>query len=436
MDLPDINPNDILIVQFELGFSVSPGEYTFSLGASEPSMEGGPNVGYIHDKVEMLGPITVTADERHVYPFYGIAQLPDEDPIGQPAEGVKTHVHIGHHFYGAGNFGDDLMMGGFIAAVRPYLDHLRLTCSIPHNLGSQRFRFPEIEWHGYDEGMREELVGSCDAWVGSGGSPFQTDLGEWLLQHLEDERLRCERHKVPMYFLGVGTNNQEAITHPIVRKLLRTIQHTWTRDVLTAETLRQLVGNRSVTRGSDLAHIYLSEQPMPRPDPGTTSLLLHFENSEQFDPTVIEEFIKGRGGRVSWCFQECRRIDGSEEMNLRRLSEEVRKQLVISRPDYGNQTLVAYLDSMNHPSMVITSRFHGGITAAWMRAKVVLVERNLKISSLSTDLGAVSLRTLDSLASLERAVSGSAIVEDELLQSRAHLARKTVLDFLNVIGVR
>lgn len=75
MRLPDLKRGDELVVKLSVTFSVQPGEYTFSLGASEPSDQG-PNVGYIHDRVEMLGPVVVTADASDVSPFYGVAQLP------------------------------------------------------------------------------------------------------------------------------------------------------------------------------------------------------------------------------------------------------------------------------------------------------------------------------------------------------------------------
>lgn len=73
--LPDLRPGQELLVKFEITFNVQPGEYTFSLGAGEPSEEG-PNIGYIQDRHEMLGPIVVTADQSEIFPFYGIAQLP------------------------------------------------------------------------------------------------------------------------------------------------------------------------------------------------------------------------------------------------------------------------------------------------------------------------------------------------------------------------
>lgn len=73
--LPDLQTGQELVVSMDITFNVQPGEYTFSLGASELSQEG-PNVGFVQDRIEMLGPIVVSYDYAEVFPFYGIAQLP------------------------------------------------------------------------------------------------------------------------------------------------------------------------------------------------------------------------------------------------------------------------------------------------------------------------------------------------------------------------
>lgn len=74
--IADMAAGQELIVRLDLTCTIQPGEYTFSLGASEPSADEGPNVGYIHDRHEMLGPLCVSADPTTLFPFYGIAQLP------------------------------------------------------------------------------------------------------------------------------------------------------------------------------------------------------------------------------------------------------------------------------------------------------------------------------------------------------------------------
>jgi ABC-type polysaccharide/polyol phosphate transport system ATPase subunit len=63
------------VIGFKLGFSVQPGEYTFSLGCGEPSAQGA-NFGFIHDRYEGLGPVSVHYEGTAVMPFYGVASLP------------------------------------------------------------------------------------------------------------------------------------------------------------------------------------------------------------------------------------------------------------------------------------------------------------------------------------------------------------------------
>jgi hypothetical protein len=72
----DLLAGDELIVRMDIQFNVQPGEYTFSLGASEPLPEENPNIGVTHDRHEKLGPLVVTAEDNGLMPFYGIAQLP------------------------------------------------------------------------------------------------------------------------------------------------------------------------------------------------------------------------------------------------------------------------------------------------------------------------------------------------------------------------
>ena len=82
--LPSLHTGEEIVVRFELTMSVAPGEYTFSLLSAEPSKEGGPNTGYFHDVINMLGPIHVIGNPAEVFPFYGIAQLPMKINNGKP----------------------------------------------------------------------------------------------------------------------------------------------------------------------------------------------------------------------------------------------------------------------------------------------------------------------------------------------------------------
>lgn len=74
--LPDITCGQKVVVRLDIAFNIHIGEYTFSLGVGEPAADEGPNSGFTHDRHEMLGPITVTADTTTTLPFYGITQMP------------------------------------------------------------------------------------------------------------------------------------------------------------------------------------------------------------------------------------------------------------------------------------------------------------------------------------------------------------------------
>lgn len=73
--LPDMVPGEKLVVRLDVTFNVVPGQYTFGIGASEPSEEG-LNIGFAHDRLELLGPIVVNYDFNKLMSFHGLAKLP------------------------------------------------------------------------------------------------------------------------------------------------------------------------------------------------------------------------------------------------------------------------------------------------------------------------------------------------------------------------
>ncbi len=75
--MPSMAAGEERVIKFRLELAVQPGEYTLSIGCGEPSDEG-PNHGYVQDRHEGLGPVTVHANAGHIWPFYGIARLPLE----------------------------------------------------------------------------------------------------------------------------------------------------------------------------------------------------------------------------------------------------------------------------------------------------------------------------------------------------------------------
>jgi hypothetical protein len=72
--LPPLDAGEQIIVRMDLKMTVQPGEYTFTLGTSEPSLQD-HNSGIAHDRIERLGPIKINYDFSKTLPFYGIASL-------------------------------------------------------------------------------------------------------------------------------------------------------------------------------------------------------------------------------------------------------------------------------------------------------------------------------------------------------------------------
>src|SRR6266542_643277 len=113
-------------------------------------------------------------------------------------------IHLGHHFYGAGNLGDDFMLAGFLAAMRTLTPGATFSCCVPFALEPLQKRFTAINWLPYDDATRARCIAGCDVWLGLGGSPFQSAQSRWFIDHLVREETLCAREKKPMFFLGVG----------------------------------------------------------------------------------------------------------------------------------------------------------------------------------------------------------------------------------------
>ena len=338
----------------------------------------------------------------------------------------KLHVHIGHHFFGAGNLGDDLMLAGFLEAARPaFLENTILTCCIPHEAASQRLRFPEIEWLPYDDAAREDAVARCDAWLGLGDTPFQIVVGPWFLDHLSQEAAACRRHGKPMFYLGVGVNEREVIAEPRMRALVGQAEKIWTRDADSAAILRELAGPGKVAVGADLAHVALAAMKFAPPEPGTLGVLLNFEDPRQFSLEQIAALLEASPARrVAWLSQEIRPLTGSESALHEQLPPAARERAVSRVPDYaGARTPDELVRAWGVPAMLFTSRYHGALIGAWMGCRTVAFARSAKVAGGARQLGLPPVDDLGDTGGILRALEEARPVPGTLLQAHAELAR-------------
>lgn len=339
----------------------------------------------------------------------------------------KLRVHLGHHFFGAGNLGDDLMLGGFLEAAAG--QDATFTCCIPHDPASQRLRFPRVEWLSYDEATRAGAIARCDVWLGLGDTPFQLAVGRWFLDHLHGEAAACRQHRKPMFYLGVGVNEREVIDEPGLRVLLGQAEKIWTRDAESAAILREIAGEGKVSVGADLAHLALATLAFEAPAPGTVGLLLNFENPAQYSTGQIAALLEAfPGDEISWLVQEARALPGSE----RTLHAQLPHAPAERAADYaGAKTLADLLAPWGVPERLFTSRYHGALVGAWMGSRTAVFARSAKVTAGARQLG---LPIVDCLSEFTRTAPAAA--PRTLLAALAELARGACDAFFDLAAAR
>lgn len=341
------------------------------------------------------------------------------------------HIHIGHDFFGSGNLGDDLMVAGFLQAIAAHPEPIYLTCCSRHDPSTQRKRFPRVEWLPRDDATRAQMVRVCDVWLGLGDSPFQSEVSTWFLDHLVQEAALCRKHHKPMFFLGVGVNDDKALTYPQAQTIVNQAEYIWTRDGSSARQLAQMTDRHHVTAGADLAHVYFAGHTFSPPAPDSIGWLLHFENRAAFSPLALGETLTALPGHdFWWLVQEVRRIPGSELETWDALPPETRQKLELRQPDYSGGSMDALVDAWGTPQALVSSRYHGALSGAWMGARVLAVTRNRKVMDLAQQLGIESVQDFRSATEIVSKLTSSHIVPRSTLAALADLARGCCDDFL------
>ena len=297
-------------------------------------------------------------------------------------------IHLGHHFYGAGNLGDDFLLAGFLAALRRLAPPTTLTCCVPFALEPLRRRFPEIQWHPYDDATRARSITECDVWLGLGGSPFQSAQNRWFVDHLIGETALCATAQKRMFFLGVGVQNAAELAVPDVRRLCSHAAGIWTRDPRSTQLIAALPSPPPVETGADLAHIFFRDQTPPPATAGRLTVVANFDYGEWGGQTA---FLRAAGALPAtervWLAQESRELPGAERVLHAGLpaAEQARWRLVV--PDEPGAPLADSLARWPSGEWLVTSRYHAALAGAWARSKVIVISTNEKLRAAARELG-------------------------------------------------
>jgi polysaccharide pyruvyl transferase WcaK-like protein len=290
-------------------------------------------------------------------------------------------IHIGHHFFGAGNVGDDLMLAGFLRTV-PETYRGKLTCCVPFDRSALALRFPEVEWLPYDDGSRNRAIRSCQVWLGLGGSPFQSAVSRWFVDHLAQEARLCEQAGKPMYFLGVGGQDPAAFEVPEIQSICRQARTVWTRDQATADRVAKIGGSAKVA--ADLAHVHLAAVPPPAARSGRLTAVLNFDFA---DWPGLPAFLKGfdalNAGERVWAAQESRELPGAERWLHARLSAPEQALWRLQPIERGS--VADSLSAWPTGEWQISSRYHATLVAAWAGSKTVVLATNEKLRGAASE---------------------------------------------------
>ena len=332
-------------------------------------------------------------------------------------------IHLGHHFYGAGNLGDDFMLAGFFAAMRLLAPRATFTCSVPFALEALRRRFPEVAWHPYETAAREECIANCDVWLGLGGSPFQHALSRWFVDHLAAEAALCEREGKPMYYLGVGVQSRAELLDPVVRRLAAHAAGIWTRDPVSADYLNSLPVPPPIEVAADLAHLFFRDEPPPAARAGRVTLVPNFDyhawpEQDQF-LGALEALPAAE--RV-WLAQETRELPGAERALHATLAAERQKRWHLVVPDLPGAPLDKVLARWPSGEWLVTARYHAALAGAWAGSKVVVIATNEKLRAAARELHCPSVPPDADAAMLAHALASAPRAKAGPLQAERALA--------------
>ena len=346
----------------------------------------------------------------------------------------RLRIHIGVNFYGAGNIGDDLMMAGFLRSLGQRAERVHLTCCTPHDIESQRARFPSIDWRPDAMSDRVQAISEADIWVALGDTPFQTASGSWMRDHLSQQMDLVADRSLPMFYLGVGVENDSALEDPIYRELAGAADQIWSRDTMSARALGVWTA-APVMAGGDLSHIYLSSpsaklEPVANSQQAELGLLFAFEDPAQWNDLhlVLPKIAKDG---ATWLFQDVRTFAGSESDIFNGLPSGQRQRLPQAIPNYQASSVEELLASWPSCKLVASSRYHGLCIMAWRGARLVAIERSGKIAAAAADL---DIPLFDCRAA-DEGLAAARIVQRGRLIDRAAAASAMVDDFCRVVGI-
>ena len=338
-------------------------------------------------------------------------------------------IHIGHHFYGSGNLGDDLMLDGFLSQFNS--TEATFSCCTPYKSSQLENRFPQVNWLPYTIEERLKAIQASDIWLGLGGSPFQNSVSTWFTDHLIVEANLCNTCSIPMLYLGIGAQESDAFKDPRLIEVFTLSKHIWTRDEETFDKLlKHGLPTQSVSIGSDLAHICFSIHTLSSIKSQQIAATLNFDylDWEGLLPT-LQSLENSSYKEKIWLIQETRNLKGSEQDLYKLLPPILQKSWKPQFADIPYKSMKEVLGNWPASEWVITSRYHTTLASAWAGSKTVVLAINDKLKNAAYDCDYPYLEKKANPREIIKALENSEPAKLAKMLSHASVAKKAVNEF-------
>jgi hypothetical protein len=345
---------------------------------------------------------------------------------------------IATDFLGAGNLGDDLMVAGFVEGLRRLglAERVKVRALCSYDRESQRKRFPEIEWlDGKDAELRRREIAEAGAILGVGGTPFQVTSGEWLLEVLE--QVVALKGESPFLLVNIGSESEVRRARDRVVALMRRMERISTRDGDTLALLEEFRGSEArpeLIAGADLANISLpglcASHPALEQRPHELGVILGCDTLGRADVKAVVDWVVSDKRPVAWITCEVRDIPEGEYRVYRRnrwrfahaLNWPWRPSVTLLRPDYHAGSMADLLRPFAQCRTVLSSRYHGILSAAWSGCRVAGIARSSKVKWLCEQLGVPATEPPLDVAGMGRLQREARVVDRAILEKLGALA--------------
>jgi hypothetical protein len=318
--------------------------------------------------------------------------------------------------HGYGNIGDDLMLSGFLHSIKLLGLTVEGVCAraTNHCPESQALRFPQVMWNRSVDLRKGNVM-----WAVIGDTPFQLSWGDWLLRLLQKlvPRMRiCQRRTL----ICVGAESEIAPEAKAYGELSREFDRVSTRDAHTFNVLEGIGYPKGRMReAADLANVSL-----PTLFPGAwverkrdLGIVLATETMGENDLQAVGRFVASQTSTSAFVAGDMRAIPNHEVHVFKSMKKlgMIPRTSVLEVPPYRTGSLAELVAPISENAVVISSRYHCLLAAAWSGCRVAAISRTSKVGALAEVLGCPSVTLPLTEGALRRAQMESIVVGRRLL---------------------